>query len=64
MYMERTEPWDDQERKDPLDPLELQERRESLERMVPRALMDPRDPLELQVRGAWWAFQEPEERGA
>lgn len=56
--------WDDQERTDPPDLPELQERRESLERTVPRALMDPQDPLELQVREAWWAFQESEEREA
>lgn len=62
--MERTERWDDQEREAPRDPLVLQERRESLERMGPRALMDPRGLLELQVREVWWESQGPEEREA
>lgn len=63
-YMERTEPWVDQERPVPRDPPALQERREIRERMGLRALTDPRGPLELQAREASWAFQGSEERGA
>lgn len=60
----RTEVWVVLEREVPLDLPVLQERRESLGRMDPWALMDPRGPLELQVREASWVFQESEERGA
>lgn len=63
-YMERTEPWGDQERAAPRDPPALQERREIQERMGLRALMDLQDPLELQAREVLWAFQGSEERGA
>lgn len=52
------------EREAPRDLLEWLERRESLERMGPRALMDPRGPLELQVREVWWVYLVPEEREA
>lgn len=63
-YMEKTEPWGDQERPAPRDPPALQERRETQERMGLRALTDPQGPLELQAREASWAFQGSEESGA
>lgn len=63
-YMERTEPWGDQESPAPRDPPALQERREIQERMGLRALTDPQVQLELQAREALWAFQGSEERGA